>query len=190
MVAKTSEGCTAPDGSKYVTLTDGAGNLVSTDTITPGSTAIASGTDQTVLFNDGNFVNGVANFKYNKSGNGALTLTDGTLVSRYLVSDKTASPYTVLTTDTNTAFTNSGASGEVNFNLPTAAAGLNYKFIVMTAQNLRVTATGAATISLNNTTSAANGNVVNNTPFGTIELLATSSSKWVVLNNEGTWTVT
>src|SRR6266436_7228282 len=69
----------APDGSSYVTLTDGAGNLVTaggSSGITIGSTAITGGATTQVLFNLAGVVSSDAGLTYSGGGSTA-TLSIG-----------------------------------------------------------------------------------------------------------------
>lgn len=55
MTAKQTVGNTAPDGSLYITLTDGAGSLVSLSEVTDivvGTTTLTSGTDTRILYDN------------------------------------------------------------------------------------------------------------------------------------------
>ena len=100
-------------------------------------------------------------------------------------------PVSVTAAQSGDAFTNEGAGAEVNHNLPTAAAGLIYTFIVQAAQNLRVTAAAGDTIRIAGSVSAAAGNIVNATVGGTVTILAINATEWVaVAAPNGTWTVT
>lgn len=65
---------------------------------------------------------------------------------------KTAS-YSVLVSDNNTIFTNTGAAGAVTFTLPAAAKGLRYRFFGTANQNLLVTGAAAnLLVAANNAT--------------------------------------
>lgn len=112
----------------------------------------------------------------------------GSLVTSRLITTKTSN-YSLLVTDSFAILSNSGAAGEVDFTLPTWAAGLMYTFDVEAAQTLKVIAPGTDTIRIAGSVSAAGGNVTNGTIGGTLTIVATISGKWVALNHEGTWTV-
>jgi hypothetical protein len=74
---------TAPDGSQYVTLTDGAGNLVTaggSSGITIGTTTVTGGATTQVLFNLGGVVSSDSGLTYAGSG-GALNLAAGTITT-------------------------------------------------------------------------------------------------------------
>jgi len=76
LTAKQLKGAFAPDGSQYVTLTDGAGNLGSgaSGGLTIGSSAITGGATTQVLFNLGGVVSSDTGFTYAGSG-GTVTVT-------------------------------------------------------------------------------------------------------------------
>lgn len=75
MTAKQLTGTVAPDTSQYVTLTDGAGNLVNTAAsgLTIGSSPIIGGATTQVLFNLAGKVSSDSGFTYVGS-NGIVTL--------------------------------------------------------------------------------------------------------------------
>ena len=91
--------------------------------------------------------------------------------------------------DGDNFFTNAGATGSVNFTLPTAAAGLTYTFYIDAAQTLTITAGASTTIRIAGNVSASAGNITSNTVGNCITLVAISSTKWVTKSHEGTWTV-
>lgn len=101
---------------------------------------------------------------------------------------KTAN-YTVLAADLNNFFTNAGASGTVNFTLPTAAAGLVYTFYVDAAQTVTITAGASTTIRIAGSVSASAGNITTNTVGNCVTLQAISTTKWVAQSSVGSWTV-
>lgn len=81
MTAKTYPNASiAPDGSSYVTLTDGAGNLVTAGGgggITIGTTAITGGATTQVLFNLAGVVSSDSGFTY--AGSSGVVTTGGVL---------------------------------------------------------------------------------------------------------------
>lgn len=106
MALKQSPGSVySPDGSLYVTLTDGNGNLATTggsSGLTIGTTTITSGTDTRVLFNDGGVVGEDAGLSYNKTTNfltiasGGLTLTSSTINKLTLTAPATAATLSII----------------------------------------------------------------------------------------------
>jgi len=98
--------------------------------------------------------------------------------------------YSVLTGDSGVVFDNTGAGAEVDFTLPTAAAGLTYTFYVDAAQIVKVIAGASTTIRLGGTVSASAGNVQCAVTGGNVTLIAISSTQWVALDYTGAWTIT
>lgn len=124
-----------------------------------------------------------------ESFNGATVGTLTAHLASRLVTAKTAN-YTVLTADRSTLFTNTGASGAINFSLPAAVVGNTYTFSVEAAQTLTCTANGTDTIRLAATVSGAGGTIAGAT-IGTVwTIVCTQTGKWVVISHEGTPTVT
>lgn len=114
----------------------------------------------------------------------------GAILGGRVVSAKTANYPIVAATDNSKFFTNAGASGAVNFTLPTAVPGLTFSFYVDAAQTLQVTAGASTTIRIAGSVSAAAGNITNATVGGCVTLVAISATQWVALSHEGTWVVT
>lgn len=116
---------------------------------------------------------------------------DGTFTNinlSYSVNAKTAN-YPLLSTDSGKIFTNVGASGEVDFTLPTNSLGLAYTFVVGTAQTVKIIANTGSTISMGTFTSATSGNVTSNSTFSSITIASISSTNWVVVYSAGSWAV-
>lgn len=122
-------------------------------------------------------------------GNGTAGTTGSGLLLQNVVVAKTGN-YTVLTTDTNKHFDNTGAGGEVDFTLPAAASGLQYCFAVTAAQTLKVIANTGDKIAIGTSNSAASGNISNNAVYGSVCLEAHGTGQWFATSHEGTWTVT
>lgn len=109
------------------------------------------------------------------------------------VSAQSTTNVTVGNFDSRTCFTTEGASGEINFNLPTAAANLEYLFVGQAAQNLRVTASTGDTIRLYNLVTAAAGNVLApaaSAQGSTLLLVCINATEWIGIYFAGPWTVT
>jgi hypothetical protein len=163
-------------------------------TSTTGSTiALASG--QQVRWSGTTNPGGTADFGVARETTNVGRISDGTTGIGFLqhgwrTTAHSTSPVAVATTDAGRSYTNEGAAGEINFNLPGAAAGLVYRFFVQAAQNLRVTAAAGDTIRLAGSVSAAAGNIVNATIGGVVELQALNATEWLGTVIVGTWTVT
>jgi hypothetical protein len=137
-------------------------------------------------------VGGVPDVALSRPAAGTFKITNastgvGALGSAKIFATKTSN-YSVLNTDTDTVFSNAGASGAVSFTLPTPAAGLTYTFVVEAAHNLTVTLAGGATLRFGATTGTTQD--VNATVGGVLKIVATSTSTWVVVYSIGTWTLT
>lgn len=102
---------------------------------------------------------------------------------------KTAN-YTVTANDSGTGFTNSGASAAITFALPAATVGLNYRFSVEAAQELRIDPNGTETISLPSTgvPSAAGAYIVADAIGETVHIVCAKAGSWRVYGYTGTWT--
>ena len=111
--------------------------------------------------------------------------------STYTIVSKTGN-YPLLVADSGTWFDNNGAPGEVDFTLPTWAAGLHYCFTVVTGQIVKVIAPATVKIAIGSSNSAAAGNITASVPFASacIHAPAGPSGQWVADNDvTGTWTV-
>lgn len=107
-----------------------------------------------------------------------------------LTASKTAN-YTVLSTDNGIHFDNVGASGAVNYSLPSAAPHLGYCFTVDAAQT--VTATAASGEKVYSSASppvngATAGNAHSNSPGSTICLESHKAGQWYTVSATGSWT--
>lgn len=105
------------------------------------------------------------------------------------VEAKTAD-YTVTEADNGKLFTNAGASGAVTFSLPPATEGLNFKFAVREAQQLRIDPNGTETISLPSTgvPSSAGAYIVADAVSETVDIFCPEDGTWAVAGYTGTWT--
>ena len=87
-------------------------------------------------------------------------------------------------------FSNEGASAIDPFILPAARAGLNYSFVVVNANGIRVTAVGDDTIRVGANVSAAAGKVEATAIGSVIKLIAVNATQWMAVQTVGTWTTT
>lgn len=129
--------------------------------------------------------------------NSALTWTTNTgfgcsttIQTKETLATKTSN-YPIVSGDSGTIFDNTGAVGEVDFTLPSYAAGLKYCFTVAAAQTLKVIAPASNKIAIGTTNSATAGNVTANAVYSTLCLYATSvSNQWAAKSlTGGPWTV-
>lgn len=115
--------------------------------------------------------------------------TNYTMVGPGVINNKTAN-YSVLAGDLNQVYTNTGASGNIEFTLPAAAAGLGpYTFIVDAAHQIQVTAGTGDTIRIAGSVSSSAGNATNSTIGGVLTLIAINATEWIATVTQGTWTL-
>jgi hypothetical protein len=119
----------------------------------------------------------------------ASPASDGKLLYREYIIPATTTR-SVLSTESGATFTNEGASAEVPFNLPTAVAGLRYRFIIQDADGIQVNAAAGDTIRVAGSVSATAGLVEATTIGNVVELVAINATEWMAIDVIGTWTVT
>lgn len=100
------------------------------------------------------------------------------------------SSQSILSEESFTIFTNKGAGGSITLSLPTAAAGLEYTFVIMETQTLVIDAAAGDTIQIAGSTSAASGNISAATQGHTVTIVAMDATEWIAHSVIGTWTVT
>lgn len=122
-----------------------------------------------------------------QSGGGGSPLLFQVLVSPKI--NRVGTPYAVTIADSNTYFTNEGASGKVYFSLPTAAADLIYTFMVQDADGLRVVANTGDTIRIAGAVSGSAGYAESTTIGSTVTIVAINATEWVATSTDGTWSV-
>lgn len=98
--------------------------------------------------------------------------------------------YTVLSTETNTNFNNSGAGGQVIFTLPTSApVGTRYSFTVLAAQNIQIKLPTSETLRAAGIVTTAAGTMTSNVDGNTLTIEKITSTKWYTVATVGTaWT--
>lgn len=114
--------------------------------------------------------------------------TNAPYIQGFRVITPKTSDYTVLFVDANKMFTNTGAGGAVNLTLP-VLQGLEFTFYIDAAQTLTITAPASTTIRVAGSVTSAAGNISANTVGNCITLKCISSTQWVAVSQEGTWTV-
>ena len=108
------------------------------------------------------------------------------------VTSKTTN-YTVVTSDSNTLFTNTAATGEVDFTLPACSAGLTYSFYIDNAQIEKIIATNSAVIRYGSSLGVANGNLNAAITGNLVQLScigtsgADSAPEWIITKTVGNW---
>lgn len=110
------------------------------------------------------------------------------LKGQLTISPNSSSPVSVTAGMSGNYFTNEGASGEINFNLPTPAAGLQYWFACQDSDGIKVTATGSGTIRVGNSVSIANGYISSSTVGSIVHMVALNATEWFC-ESTGSWTV-
>jgi len=102
---------------------------------------------------------------------------------------KTAN-YAVTANDSGSGFTNAAAAGAITFALPVAVMGLNYRFSVEAAQELRVDPNGTETISLpsDGIPGAAGKFLTANAIGETVHIVCAAAGSWRCYGYTGTWT--
>jgi hypothetical protein len=155
------------------------GYLASTSTFT---NSVALGKSATATANNQLMVGGASNI--------LNTVTHGYITGdQVLVSPQASTPVAVAAADSNKYFTNEGATAQIVFNLPTAAAGLRYTFICQDVDGLRVNANTADTIRAASTVSASAGYIETFDVGTRFELTAINATEWFVTAIVGAVTV-
>jgi hypothetical protein len=109
-----------------------------------------------------------------------------TKTSNYSISIGTGSA-----SDQNTLFTNTGASGEVDFTLPASPPiGFPVRGYVDAAHAFKFVANTGQTINVNGTVSASAGNTACSSNGCSITLVYLKSNSWIAIAVVGTWTTT
>jgi hypothetical protein len=105
------------------------------------------------------------------------------------VTAQASTPLSLTANDSGKVYTNEGASAQIVFNLPTAAAGLDFTFIVQDADGIQVVAASGDTIRIAASATPAAGNISTTTVGNTVKLVAINATEWVAVYYVGTWTV-
>ncbi len=114
----------------------------------------------------------------------------GNVTSGRLVAPEITSPETIAVTDSRKCITNTGAGGAVTYNLPAAALGLEYYFVVTATQDMVVDAAGTDTIRVAAGVSAAGGTATNGTIGSTLHLCCVVAGQWFAIDApNGIWTL-
>ena len=160
------------DSGNQVASIAGSGLALSAGTVScPAFTSVAVGCVPASGGGTANFLNAA----------GSFTSPLGAVVNK-------SASYVVLSTDSGTIFTNSGAGAEVDFTLPAASPALTYCFIaVSTGQVLKVVAPASVTILAGLNSSSSGGNLTTSNPYSTLCIVAISTTQWVARSIEGLW---
>lgn len=164
--------------------------------IDAGNTIVGGGISSDATFylsSSTNVASGLGDLAFLRDSTNTMRISRGTssgignLLHGRAITAKTAD-YTVVANDSNRLFTNAGASGAVNFTLPTAAAGLTYTFYIDASQTLTITAGASTTIRSGGSVTASAGNITASTVGNTVRLTAISATQWIAETITGTWT--
>ena len=96
--------------------------------------------------------------------------------------------HTVLASESGTVLTNAGAGGPYAHTLPAAAVGLNYTFVVMAAQELRVTPGGGDVVNIAGIAGDAAEYWTANAVGEALTIVAVDATNWIATSFTGTWT--
>lgn len=116
----------------------------------------------------------------------------GKTLTAKLVEANTAgsgAPNVLTSAESRTVLTNEGATAQNYHTLPTAAAGLEFEFVVQDTDGIRVVAGADDTIQDVGTVSGAAGFIQSTTVGSALRLLAINAVQWVVMSKMGTWTI-
>jgi len=135
-------------------------------------------------------------------GSGQVTLTVGlagngnTTISGYAVqlfarTQGVGAPLNLQDAASSQFATNEGATAEVYINLPGAATGLHFTFIIQDADGMRITAASGDTIRpIAGTAASATGGFIRCATQGAfITLVAINATEWVAIGSAGVWTI-
>jgi len=90
--------------------------------------------------------------------------------------------------ESGTIITNAGAGGAMAYTLPSAAAGLNYCFVVMAVQELRVTPAAGDVINIAGVAGDAAEYWTANAAGEALCLVSVDGTNWIATSYTGTWT--
>ena len=150
------------NGAAAKTVALGSSNTTSTTTISSGSGGIV-------------MAGNVSNDGTNTLGGFLKTVTDDT------------DGKTLNVNESGTVQTNAGAIGAAAWTLPGAAAGINYCFVVMAAQELRVTPAGGDAINIAGSQGDAAEYWTANAVGESLCIVAVDATNWVAKSYTGTW---
>jgi hypothetical protein len=105
------------------------------------------------------------------------------------VTAQASTPLSPAATDSGKVYTNEGATEQIVFNLPTAAAGLAFTFIIQDSDGIQVVANTGDTIRVAGSATPAAGNIQATTVGNTVKLIAINDTEWIAVFYVGTWTV-
>jgi hypothetical protein len=124
---------------------------------------------------------------------GGNVTADGYVRGGVQVVAETGATRTLTSDESGALFTNDGAGSAITFTLPSAAAGLRFRFCnLSTSYAVAVTAAAGDTI-VDDGSETVTGGTITSSAGGvglgeTLELIAVNATRWVVASKNGTWT--
>jgi len=112
----------------------------------------------------------------------------GTIVGFIKTVTDDTDAHTVLVTESRGVLTNAGSGGSAAHTLPAAAAGLEYTFVVMAAQQLQIDPQADDKIIYNATALDVGEYLWADAVGENLHLLAVDGTNWIVISAVGTWT--
>jgi hypothetical protein len=95
--------------------------------------------------------------------------------------------YNVSPSETNSCFTNEGATTGIIFTLPPPVKNLNYTFILENSNSVTISATTGSTIVNGLNITSSGGSITSIDGGSSITLVAINSVKWITTSFVGTW---
>jgi hypothetical protein len=124
---------------------------------------------------------------------GGNVTADGYVRGGVQVVADTGATRTLTADESGALFTNDGGGSAITFTLPSAAAGLRFRFCnLSTSYAVAVTAAAGDTI-VDDGSETVTGGTITSSAGGvglgeTLELIAVNATRWVVASKNGTWT--
>lgn len=170
---------TAVSNRKIFTINPGSGTRTLSFT---AAGALNLGSVGSYGFSNGAAATGTIDAAFVRRGTNFIGASDGSTGIGFLgfgrpVSAKTTG-YTVVSTDTNTFFTNIGASGSVTFTLPSPSAGMTYEFYRSANQTIVVDVGGSVVIRAGASATTSGGDVTLDAVGSKIKITAVSATEW------------
>ena len=155
---------------------------------TGASPDVSPGDDD--LFVEGTIeVDGAARFDGAITANSTITGDGGDAFGGFLKTVQDDSePHAIAASESGTVLTNAGSNGADAWTLPSAAIGLEYIFVVMAAQEMRITPAGGDVINIDGTAADAAEYWTANAVGETLHLVAVDTTNWIAISFTGTWT--
>jgi len=178
---------TKPPSSDSLTLIpDGAWSLTTAGNIAVALTATV-GFPITLVYDDVTAKWYPSASVYPLTFSGTTTTTNGALLAQRSVEAVTTTK-SPTAAESREVYTNEGDADGAAVTLPTAAAGLEFTFIVQAAQLFTINAAAGDTIRIGANVTAAAGYIRSNVVGDRISLLAINATEWIATSWTGEWT--